>query len=159
MKISLYLSLLAVIILTGCQHKRNSNSSDIETIRNFTDQSIAAVSAKDINNIITIYSSDAIEMPPNESLVAGMEAIRKGWELWYSDTTLLYDKFIETIDNIQVSSSGDIGYVRTTSHNFSKATNGIIENGQKTIYIYKKIEGAWKCIIAIWNDNQPLEDK
>ena len=156
MKITLYLSLLAVIIFTGCQFRVNSDSSDIEKIRNLTEQSIAAVRVKDINNIISIYSSDAIEMPPNEPIAVGMKAIRKGWELWFSDTTLLHEIFTETIDNVDVSASGDLGYIRTTSHFFRKTTNGIYEQVQKNIYIYKKREGAWKCIIAIWNDNQPI---
>ncbi len=150
---------LSVTIIVACQSKTKSVPDDINAIRNLTQKSIAAVREKDINNIISIYSSDAIEMPPDEPIAVGLEAIKKGWELWYSDTTLLYDKFIETIDNIQVSSSGDLGYVRTTSHNFTKATNGVIENVQKTVYIYKKTDGTWKCIITIWNDNQPLEDK
>jgi ketosteroid isomerase-like protein len=157
MKEPFYLMFITVLIFTACQSKTKTTSDDINTIRNLSDQSIAAVRAKDINNIISIYSSDAIEMPPNEPIAVGIEAIKKGWELWFSDTTLLYEKFIETVDNIQVSSSGDLGYVRTTSHIFIKTTNGIIENKEKTIYIYKKIEGAWKCIIAIWNDNKPME--
>jgi ketosteroid isomerase-like protein len=98
-------------------------------------------------------------MPPNEPIIVGIEAIKKSWELWYSDTTYLHEKYTEPIDNIEVSKSGDLGYVRTTSHFFRKTTNGIYEQVQKNIFIYKKKDGEWRLIVAIWNDNQPLEDK
>jgi ketosteroid isomerase-like protein len=129
----------------------------IITIRRIQDQSVAAVRAKDINQILNSYSSDAIEMPPDEPIAIGIEAIKKGWELWFSDTTCLHNRFTETIDNVEVSASGDLGYVRTTSHIIVKKTNGTIEQEQRNIYTYKKKEGEWKCILAIWNNNKPME--
>lgn len=149
----------AVMIITACQSNTKKASDDINAIRNIQDQSVAAVRAKDINQILNSYSSDAIEMPPNEPITVGIEAIKKGWELWFSDTTLMHEKFIETVDNIEVSSSGDLGYIRTTSHIFIKTTNGNNEQEEKNIYIYKKKNGEWKLIVAIWNDNEPLENK
>jgi ketosteroid isomerase-like protein len=157
MKKPFYLMLIVVLIFTACQSNTKKASDDINTIRNLVDEAIAGIRAKDINQILNSYSSDAIEMPPNQPIIVGIEAIIKEWELWYSDTTYLHEKYTEPIDNIEVSESGDLGYVRTTSHFFRKTTDGIYEQVQKNIFIYKKIEGTWKCIITIWNDNNPME--
>jgi ketosteroid isomerase-like protein len=159
MKRTFYISLFAVILFTGCKFKVSSNSSDIEAIRKSVDETIAGIRAKDINQILNSYSSDAIEMPPNQPIIVGIEAITKEWELWYSDTTNLPEKYTEPIDNIEVSESGDLGYVRSTSHFLKKTTNGIYDQVGKNIFIYKKKDGEWRLIVAIWNDNQPLEDK
>jgi ketosteroid isomerase-like protein len=78
MKRTSYLSLFAVIIVTGCQFKANSNSSDVETIRKIDNQWANAVRTKDLNKVLDIYASDAIEMPPNEPVAIGREAIKKG---------------------------------------------------------------------------------
>jgi ketosteroid isomerase-like protein len=152
-----HLMLVASVIITACQFKTKTVSDDINAIRNIQDLSVAVVRAKDINKIINMYSSDAIEMPPDEPIAIGIESIKKGWELWFSDTTYLHDRFTETIDNIEVSASGDFGYVRTTSHIIIKTTNRTIGQEQKNIYIYEKKKGEWKCILAIWNNNKPME--
>ena len=148
---------VAIMIITSCRSETKTTSDDVDAIRNIQDQSVAAVRAKDITLIRSMYSSDAIEMPPDEPVAIGIGNIIKGWELWFSDTTYLHDTFTETTDNIEVSASGDFGYVRTTSHIKIKAKNGIVDHEEKNIYIYKKKEGEWKCIIAIWNNNKPSE--
>jgi ketosteroid isomerase-like protein len=150
---------VAIMIITSCRSETKTTSDDVDAIRNIQDQSVAAVRAKDITLIRSMYSSDAIEMPPDEPMAIGIEDIMKGWELWFSDTTCLHDKFAEKVEKIEVSTSGDLGYIRTTSHIYMKASNRNVEQKQKNIYIYKKIEGEWRCIVAIWNNNEPFDSQ
>ena len=153
MKKIYYLILIAVILIISCQSRKNKVGDGIDALRNLSEEAIAAFRAKDVNKLLSQYSTDAIEMPPNEPITVGIEAITKAYELWFSDTTYFHEKFTETLDKIEVSESGDLGYVRTTSHYFRKTPNGNYE--QKNIYIYKKKDGEWKLIVAIWNDNEP----
>ena len=156
MKRIFYLSLIAMIIVTGCQFKANSNSSDVEAIRKIDNQWAIAVRTKDLNKVLDIYASDAIEMPPNEPIAIGRKAIKKGWEEWFNDTTYLHNEITSKIDTIVVSASGDLGYVRETNHYKVKKQKGIIEFDDKCIYIYKKMKEGWKCTVGIWNsDKQP----
>jgi ketosteroid isomerase-like protein len=156
MKKIYYLILIAVILIISCQSRKNKVGDGIDALRNLSEEAIAAFRAKDVNKLLSQYSTDAIEMPPNEPITVGIEAITKAYETWFSDTTYFHEKFTETIDKIEVSESGDLGYVRTTTHFFRKPPDGDLE--QKNIYIYKKMEGTWKCILAIWNDNAPLKN-
>jgi len=155
MKGTSYLSLFAVIIVTGCQFKANSNSSDVETIRKIDNQWANAVRTKDLNKVLDIYASDAIEMPPNEPDAIGREAIKKRWEDWFSDTTYLHNEIRCKIDTIVVSVSGNLGYVRETNHYKVKTPNGIVEFDDKCIYIYNKSKDGWKCTVGIWNLDKP----
>ena len=109
-----------------------------------------------LNKVLDIYAPDAIEMPPNEPIAIGREAIKKGWEEWFNDTTYLHKEITSKIDTIVVSASGDLGYVRETNHYKVKTPKGIIEFDDKCIYIYNKRKGGWKCTVGIWNsDKQP----
>jgi ketosteroid isomerase-like protein len=151
MKRTIYLSLLAGIIITGCQPKENYNSPDVEAIRNIENQFSEVVRTKDLNKVLDIYANDAIEMPPNEPIAVGREAIKKGWEEWFNDTTYLHNEVTSNIDTIVVSASGDLGYVRVTNHYKVKTLKGIIEFDDKCIYIYNKRKDGWKCTVGIWN--------
>ena len=157
MKRTFYILLFAVIIITACQSKTRSVSYNIDEIRDIEDQWTVATRTKDLNKVLRIYSSDAVEMPPNEPSAVGIEAIKKGWESWFSDTTYIHNTITSQLDTIEVSASGDLGYSRVRNHYHMKTPKGIIEYDDKCIYIYKKQDGKWKCIVGIWNNNKPME--
>ena len=157
MKKIFYLTLVAVIIITACQPKTKTASNNADAIRNIEDQWAAANKAKDINKAVSFFASDAVVMEPNMPISVGIEAIRKSQESWFSDTTVLYNTFTATIDTIEVSASGDLGYARGTMHYSLKTPNGPVEYVDKFIDIYKKIDGEWKCTVGIWNSDKPLE--
>jgi ketosteroid isomerase-like protein len=145
------------IILIGCNSTPKVDLvAEAESIRNIEDQWVAANKAKDINKVISIFASDAVLMDPNKPITVGIDAIKKSWELWFSDTTYLHNTIVYTIDNIEVSASGDLGYARGTTHYSIKTQNGIIENDDKFVDIYKKINGEWKCIVGIFNTDKPM---
>ncbi|MCJ7448697.1 MAG: DUF4440 domain-containing protein [Bacteroidales bacterium] len=157
MKRTLYLMLVAVTIITACQSKTKTTSNDADAIRNIEDQWVAANKAKDINKAVSFFASDAVVMEPNKPIYVGIEAIKKSWELWFSDTTFLHNTITGTTDNIEVSASGDLGYARGTNHYSIKTPNGTVEYVDNFIDIFKKIDGEWKCIESIWNTRNPME--
>lgn len=159
MKRTFYLSLFVVFIFTGCKFKMNSNSSDVEAIRKIENEWADAIRTKDLNKVLDIYAPDAIEMPPNEPVAIGIEAIKKGWEEWFNDTTYLHNETTSEIDTIVISASGDIAYVREANHYKVKISTGIVEFDDKCIYIYNKRKDGWKCTIGIWNADKALEIK
>ncbi|MCX6262043.1 MAG: DUF4440 domain-containing protein [Bacteroidia bacterium] len=148
--------LVAVMIITACQSKTKTASNDADAIRNIEDQWAVANKAKDINKVVSIFASDAVVMEPNKPINVGIEAIKKSWELWFSDTTFLHNTITLTTDNIEVSASGDLGYARGTNHYSIKTPNGIVEYVDNFVDIYKKIGGEWKCIESIWNTRKPM---
>jgi uncharacterized protein (TIGR02246 family) len=159
MKKTFYFLIFTVIIIIGCKSKPITSSNDVDAIRKIDNQWANAVRTKDLNKVLDIYAPDAIEMPPNEPIAIGREAIKKGWEEWFNDTTYLHNEITSKIDTIVVSASGDLAYVRETNHYKVKTPKGIIEFDDKCIYIYNKRKDGWKCTIGIWNLNKPLERK
>lgn len=148
------------IILIGCNSSPKVDIvAEAEAIRSIEDQWVAANKVKDINKVISIFASDAVTLEPNKPITIGTEAIKKSWELWFSDTTYLHNTITGTTDNIEISASGDLGYARGTTHYSIKIPNGTVKYDDKFVDIYKKIDGEWKCIVGIWNTDKPTAVK
>jgi len=145
------------IILIGCNSTPKVDLvAEAEAIRNIEDQWIAANKVKDINKVMSIFAADAVVMESNKPITVGIDAIKKSWELWFSDTTYLHNTITGTTDNIEISASGDLGYARGTNNYSIKTPNGIVEYVDNFVDIYKKIGGEWKCIESIWNTRRPM---
>jgi ketosteroid isomerase-like protein len=159
MKKIFYLTLLTAIIVIACQPKTASVDvrAEADAIRNLEDQWTAAIKAKNIDKIVSFFASEAVRMEPNKPIDVGIEAIRKSREFNFSDTTILLETYLATIDTIEVSASGDLGYTRGTERVNQNTPNGPVEEVDKFIDIWKKIDAEWKVIVTIWNSDKPLE--
>jgi len=148
------------IILIGCTSTPKVDMvAEAEAIRNIENQWTVALQNKDIDKVMSIYSPEGVVMKPNNSIYVGFQSIRKQVESDFADTSMLWNTTSTTIDIIEVSASGDIGYARGINRGKMKTLTGIVESSEKWIDIYKKIDGQWKCIVSIWNSNNPLEGK
>jgi ketosteroid isomerase-like protein len=148
--------LFASSILTGCNRSPVVDvRAEAEAIKKIEDQWTAAIIAKDINKIMGIFGPEAVVMNPNTPACVGLQSIRKSQELWFSDTTVFHDTFTSTVDTIEVSASGDLAYVIGHSHlNISTSGGiGIVDETDKWVTIYRKINGEWKSIVDIWNSD------
>jgi uncharacterized protein (TIGR02246 family) len=132
--------------------------AEAEAIRNLENQWTVALQNKDINKVMSIYSSEGVVMKPNNAIYAGLQGIREQVESDFADTAMLWNTTSTTIDIIEVSASGDLAYARGINRGKMKTQAGFVENADKWIDIYKKTDGQWKCIVSIWNSNNPTEE-
>ncbi len=148
--------LFTSFILTGCYRTPVIDiRAEAEVIKNIEDQWTAAILAKDIDKIIDIFAWEAVTMNANTVACIGAQAIRESQESWFADTTILHDTFESTIDTIEVSASGDLAYARGNARLSIKTSTGIMEETDKWVTIYRKINGEWKAIVDIWNSDTP----
>ena len=71
MKMTFYLMVVAVMIITACQSKTKTASNDADAIRNIEDQWVAAIKAKDIDKIVSFCSPDIVIMDANVPISVG----------------------------------------------------------------------------------------
>ena len=157
MKMTFYLMVVAVMIITACQSKTKTASDDADAIRSLEDQWEAALKAKDIDKIVGFFATDAVGMYANKPIFIGIEAIRKAQASFFSDTTIVWETYSSTIDTIEVSASGDLAYVRGADRISRNMPNEPVEDLMKWLDIWKKINGEWKCIVTIGNSDKPME--
>jgi ketosteroid isomerase-like protein len=97
-------------------------------------------------------------MAPGQVVVTGLETIRKQFELMFADTSILWDTFSWTSEKVEVSASGDLAYIKGSNTMKMKTPSGIIEEADKGVDIWRKIDGKWKAVLTIWNSNKPTEE-
>jgi ketosteroid isomerase-like protein len=113
---------------------------------------------RDIAKVMEMYAPDAIIMAPGQNVTTGLETIRKQFEIMFADTSMLWDTFSWTSEKVEVSASGNLAYIKGSNTMKMKTPNGIIEEADKGVDIWRKIDGKWKAVLTIWNSNKPTEE-
>jgi len=150
----------ALLILLGCNSTPKVDIvKEAEVIRNLENQWSAAIVIKDLEKCVSGTAPDAVIMDPNLPAYSGAEAIRKSFETWFADTSLLFNSYIYEIDKIEVAASGELAYVRGHSKITKNTTNGTMDVLNKFVDIWKKDNGKWMCILLIGNSDNPIESK
>ena len=156
-KIVVFLSSLAILI--GCNRAPNVNIRvEEDTIRKLEADWTVLNQTRNVEKIMEMYAPDAIIMAPGQIVATGLETIRKQFESMFADTSMLWDTFTWTSEKVGVSASGDLAYVSGPNSVKIKTPNGIIEESDKGVDIWRKIDGKWKCVLTIWNSNKPTEE-
>ena len=150
---------ISCLIIVGCTTPPKVDIlAEAETIRNLEEQWTSAVQNKDIDKIMNFYATDAVWMYPNMPIINGPQAIREKLVTDFADTTILFNTISGSVDNVQVSSSGDMAFVRGNERLNIKKGEVTMEQISKWIDVWKKIDGQWKCILTIGNSDLPLKE-
>jgi uncharacterized protein (TIGR02246 family) len=156
-RIAVFFSSLA--ILFGCNRAPNVNiKAEEDAIRKLEADWTVLNQKRDIAKVIEMYAPDAIIMAPGQIVATGLETIRKQFESMFADTSILWDTFSWTSEKVEVSASGDLAYIKGSNGMKMKTPNGIIEEVDKGVDIWRKIDGKWKVVLTIWNSNKPNEE-
>ena len=140
------------IILFGCTRTPKVDiTAEANAIRDLENQWIAANKSKDIDKVMTFISPEVVMIEPNAPNYEGLRSIKELWGSMFADTTLMWETYSATIDKIEVAASGDLAYVRGITRMKMKTPEGITEFTGKWVEIWKKIDGEWKCALAIAN--------
>jgi ketosteroid isomerase-like protein len=146
------------IILIGCTSTPKVDiQGETDAIRSLENQWTIALQTSDVDKIVTFYSTEAVSMSSNKPIATGLQAIRKNIESMLTDTTLLFNTYTSTIDAIEVSTAGDIGYARGHDGLTIKTKNGLGKDEGKWVDIWKKFNGQWKVIVSVGNSSKPVE--
>ena len=147
----------AFIVFTGCNRSPVIDiRTEAEAIRKIHDQWEDAIKTKDVDKYMNSFAPGAVEMNANAPTCVGLSSIRKSLETWFSDTTNILNTFESTIDTLEISSMGDLAYIRGHQKLNIRTAEGIVEVTDKWVTIFRKISGEWKAIVDIWNSDMPI---
>ena len=119
-----------------------------EAIKNLLQTYQRALNEANIGLVRSVYAKDAIVIGQPFPTATGIEEIIS----LYTDFLSKLD-FNVKFDLLELELSGDLGFIRTRSHGTivpkgQKPTGG---EGNREIFIVKKIRGAWKFYRYIFN--------
>jgi uncharacterized protein (TIGR02246 family) len=131
-----------------------AGGADADAIKAVGDAYVKASLASDAKAVAALYTDDAVEMPPNETMLKGRSAIEQNYQKEFASGNTL-SAF--SLTHIRTEAAGDIGYdVGTYQQTMTPAgaTAPISDTG-KYVVILKRAAGAWKVSCAIYNSDQP----
>ncbi len=126
--------------------------ADKEAIKKITDDFNAAINAGNIDKLVSLYTDDAVRIPPNKPALVGKEAIRSLFQEQLDQFTVQNEGVI-----VDLKVSGDLAFVRGswTSINTPKTGGEPLKfNGNFVSIIQKQPDGSWKTICNSWSNEQ-----
>ena len=114
--------------------------SDISAVnRQFED----AACKGDLDRLASLYTPDAIALPPDGPMVKGPEAIKKMWGT-VAQQMGLKEVRLQTLDFEQ---AGDTGYETGEATLALSSGTAVV----KFVVVWKKVDGQWRLHRDIWN--------
>ena len=137
----------------GCATSGRTGGAASEILQLDAEWSRAA-QGRDVERIVSFWAEDATVFPPGSPPVIGKTAIREfvakslqtpGFNISWNTTTVV------------VSRGGDIAYTTGTNRVSFSAPDGkqVIVEGKAVAVWRRGNDGAWKCVVDIWNDVSP----
>jgi uncharacterized protein (TIGR02246 family) len=116
------------------------SQSEIATVnRQFED----AARKGDLERLASLYTRDAIALPPDSPMVKGRDNIKQMWGM-IAQQIGLKDVRLNTIDlDVNGDTAYEVGEADLTIANGSAAV--------KFVVVWKKIDGQWRLHRDIWN--------
>lgn len=161
MKINL--TLLCMILLTGCMSGQNNVSlseEDKKSIRSVLETYASGWNAENPQEtIMSLFADDAVILPHHgDPQVEGKENIRN--HFWPAGLTGFRVNSYD-FEIMEITGNRDLAYSRGRyAISFSFEDNGemrTLNNGGNYIMILTRVEDEWKIARYIWNDPVPQE--
>ena len=117
-------------------------------------QWLQAVQARDVERALSFWADDAVVYPPGGPAVVGKAAIRE-----FVLKSLAAPGFTiswKTTD-VVVAGGGDMAYGTVTNRVTVDGPDGksVVLDGKGVTVWRRGKDGAWKCVVDIWNDVAP----
>lgn len=133
--------------------------SEIETANDGFEQ---AILAQDAATLATLYTEDAVALPPGAARAEGRAAIESMFAGWFGQMEPA-ETFTLTTDDFILSESGDVAYEVGTYRTAGSGPEGqAYDITGKYLAVWENENGEWKIAADSWSDDTPMhmaEDK
>jgi len=117
---------------------------------------MGALSSVDVSEIMVPIVDDTELYPPNQPPLKGRNDIR---ELFVPLQGMKIESYEHNIERVEVSESGDLGYVMLTGSHSVFVEGELHEEYVKGVIVWKKIDGEWKIMVDCWNQDPQKEEE
>jgi uncharacterized protein (TIGR02246 family) len=147
--------LLLALLLAGCaqqqsQAPRVDLAAETAKLRETDAAWLAAIAAKDVERAAAFWADDAHIYPPGQPPVIGKPAIREYVARAFADPN--FSVTWKTV-RLEPAASGEMAY-QLADDRFTFTGGGgkkMVLDGRAVAIWRKQPDGAWKCVIDIWN--------
>lgn len=134
---------------------------DMAAIEQLHRKDAAAAKAGDVDTLATLWTADAIALPPGEAPVIGIDAIRIWLNRSRMDTTKVeVTEYICDFKEVRIAGEQAFEWARTSVTMRPKGAPGSVHaSGNLMRLLRKQPDGSWKVARAIWNLERPSPEK
>ncbi len=155
----------AIAAMSSCTQKENSESNTYTTenstimekkekqlIETLLGEYKKSLNTSDAKLAQSLYTKDGIFMPTEAPSGIGSEGILKSYEYVFSQIQLNIEFYIE---EIQVE--GNMAFAVTSSKGSTliHATGDTIPEANRELFVFEKVDGAWKIARYMFNKTEP----
>ena len=147
---SFVLVVLACAVFASQSLGAQSSPAAATDVAKVADAYVTASLAGDAKAVAALYTEDAVELPPYNTLVKGRAAIELYYAKQFSGPAKLQSL---ALTHLESKASGDIAYdVGTYRQTITDGQHPMNDTGKYTV-ILKRSDGAWKVAYAIYNSD------
>ena len=156
-----HLALSFLLFIASCtpvvMWEAAETEADVEAINSLRDEFIALDNAGDAAGLASLYTNDAVLMPPNQAAVTGNQAI----ESWFQTT---FDQFTTefTVASEELEVVGDWAFdwgAYMTALTPRAGGEPTEDRGKYIVILRKQVDGSWRIAHDIWNSDNPAPGK
>ena len=143
---------IIMLLMFGCT-KQVDTQADIQALKNSVEKFDVAINAGDFETLASLYTEDAIRMPPNRPAWVGNDAIRAGFKKGLEQYDIVVDNSAEDVRVV-----GDWAFMRgvATVKLTPKTGDGPIKETSKWMGFWQRQrDGSWKIVSDIYNSDYP----
>ena len=124
---------------------------DQAAIRERNDAFVKAFNARDVNEVLGVYTENSTLMPPNQPVLRGKDALK----IFYDD--LLKEGATNLKMSVgEVSGHGPLAYESGTYEMDIKPASGQSDHDRgKYVFVARKLNGTWRYEYMVWNSDLP----
>jgi len=124
---------------------------DQAALRERTDAFVKAFNAKDVAQVLSIYTENSTFMPPNQPVIRGKDALKT-----FYDEMLAGGATNLKLDVTEVSGHGPLAYqAGTYEMDIKPATGPSTHDRGKYLFVARRMANAWRYEYTVWNSDLP----
>lgn len=151
---------LLLVLFVGCTEIKSNETSQTKEFESMDKQKIESLlaeykkslNASDATLAQSLYAKDGIFMPSEAQSAVGSENILKSYEFIFSLIQLNIEFFI---DEILVNGDYAFAVTRSKGTTLIRATKQTVPEENRELFVFKKIDGAWKIARYMFNKMSP----
>lgn len=137
-------------VFLALQEKSSGSAGGVKDVSEMGDEFAASLNAKNVSRATSLYTEDAVLLPPNGEMIRGLAAIEACWKQ-------LLEQGLSEIrsHSLASASSGDLGF-ETGEFEVTIRVPGcpVIRDRGKYLNVLKRgSDGRWRTAYDMWNSS------
>jgi len=147
--------IILVLALLVLAYPTTVTASEEDAVQAVFENMDSALNSNDLDSFLSLFSENAIEMPPDEAALIGIDAIRERDGNFFENYTDEISSKVEDVQVVENIATVRISYREAWTPKAGGPTRSAVGKGIGVLE--KQEDGTWRITSYIWNHDKPVE--